>query len=222
MMQGQFALPIDFDLVAILVVGVTGALAAMKRGYDVVGLFALTFVTALGGALIRDAVFLQQGPPALTTDSRYILAVLLAGFTGMLLGERIERFGAWIAWLDAIGLGTYGVVGVQKSLAAGLSIGAAILVGVVNAVGGGLLRDVLVREEPLVFRPGQFYVLAALAGCALFPLLTLKTPLNAWHAAIASILFTFVVRILSYHFNWRTGAISRKTAPPTPPPETRH
>jgi uncharacterized membrane protein YeiH len=210
-MHGQFQLPIIFDLGAVFIFGITGALAAIRRGYDLVGLFALTFVTALGGALIRDGIFIQQGPPAIMADSQYLLAVLLAGFVGLMFRVQVERFTKLIAWLDALGLGVYGVVGVQKSLQAHLSVEAAILVGTINAVGGGLLRDVLVREEPLVFQAGQFYLLAALAGCALFPLLTLETALSATQAALVSIAVTFVFRILAIQFNWRTSALNKSS-----------
>ena len=204
MLQTQFQLPIFFDLAATFVFGVTGALAAMRRGYDFVGLFALVFVTAVGGALIRDGVFLQQGPPAVTLDERYMWSILLAGFVGYLFRNRIEPLLKPIAWLDALGLGIYGVVGVQKSLNAGLSVMAAILVGMINAAGGGLLRDVLVREEPLVFKPGQFYVMAALVGCTAFPLLTLKADWPVSSAALLSIALTVALRIAAIQFNWRT------------------
>ena len=213
MLKGQFQLPVIFDLAATFLFGATGALAALRRGYDFVGLFALAFVTAVGGALIRDGIFIQQGPPLVAMDSRYMGAILLAGFAGFLFRERFERLTKLIVWLDALGLGVYGVVGVQKSLNAGLSVAGAILVGIINAAGGGLLRDVLVREEPLVFKPGQFYVLAALAGCSVFPLLTVEFDQPVARAALISIALTFVLRILAIQFNWRTEPLHRPSDP---------
>jgi uncharacterized membrane protein YeiH len=88
-------------------------------------------------------------------------------------------------------LGAYAVVGVQKSLNSGLSVAAAVLVGVVNAVGGSVLRDVLVREEPLLFKPGQFYALAAIAGCLLYVLLRIEFELEILRAAFITIGATF-------------------------------
>lgn len=226
MLKGQFTLPIQIDLAATLLFSVTGALAAIKRGYDVIGLFALAFVTGVGGGLIRDGLFIQQGPPAVTTDGRYLMMVLLAGFVaflfrGQVIGmnrmiawldtlgvrthffrERAARFNRIIAWVDALGLGAYAVVGVQRSLYAGLSVPAAVLVGAINAAGGGLLRDVLVREEPLLFKPGQFYVLAAFAGCLVFPLLALHFLMEATSAALIAIGLTFLIRVLAIQFNW--------------------
>src|SRR6478736_1127690 len=127
----QFHIPIQIDLAATFLFGLTGALAALKRGYDVIGLFVLAFVTALGGGLIRDGIFIQQGPPAAATNSLYIIAVIAAGVVAVLVHNQIARFNKVIAWLDALGLGAYAVVGVQKSMGAGLSVAAAILVGVI-------------------------------------------------------------------------------------------
>jgi uncharacterized membrane protein YeiH len=239
MPTGQFTLPIQIDLAATFLFGLTGGLAALKRSYDVIGLFALAFVTGVGGGLLRDGLFIQQGPPAVTTDSRYILMIVLAGCVAIFFQGRTERFNkmiAWldtrgvsslffrtrivrfnkaIAWLDALGLGAYAVVGVQKSLFAGLSVAAAILVGVINATGGSLLRDVLIREEPLLFKPGQFYMLAAFAGCLLFALLAVQFKVDPTVAALASIGATFLLRIMAIQFNWKSSSLWE---PPSPPP----
>ena len=193
-----------FDLGAVFVFGITGALAAVYRGYDFIGIFALAFVTGVGGGLIRDSVFIQQGPPAVATDSRYFIAILLSGVVGVLFHKRRKHIGKIIAFFDAIGLGAYAVVGVQKALAASLSIPASIMVGVINAAGGGLLRDILVRKEPLLFKPGQLYVLAALAGCVLFIVLTVYSGIQAEVAALVTIAFTFIFRLLAIKFNWST------------------
>ena len=219
MLKGDFILPIGIDLSATFIFGLTGALAALKRGYDWVGLFALAFVTAVGGGLIRDGIFISQGPPAVAKDSRYILAILAAAGLGYVLREHIIRFNRVIAWLDALGLGAYAVVGMQKSFSAGLSVAAAVLVGVINAAGGGVLRDVLVRDEPLLFKPGQFYALATVAGCLLFVLLTLQLGMEVTPAAFVTIAATFLFRVLAIQFNWRTSPVWRP--PPDPSPTTR-
>jgi uncharacterized membrane protein YeiH len=206
-LNGHFILPVYIDLAATFLFGLTGALAALKRGYDWVGLFALAFATAVGGGLMRDGIFLVQGPPAVAKDSRYILVILASAVVGYLFREHVIRFNKVIAWLDALGLGAYAVVGVQKSLNAELSVAGAILVGVINAAGGGCLRDVLVREEPLVFKPGQFYVLAAISGCLLFVLLTLQAGMQVMPAALITISATFVFRVLAIQFNWKTSPV---------------
>jgi uncharacterized membrane protein YeiH len=211
--QESFQIPILFDLCATFIFGITGALVALRRGYDIVGLFALAFVTGVGGGLLRDGLFIQQGPPAVTTDSRYIVVILLAGLVGLFFHGWVKRLTRGIALLDALGLGAYAVVGVEKSISAGLSIAAAVLVGVINAVGGGLLRDLLVRDEPLLLKPGQFYALAAFAGSLLFVLLTAYFRMPAPRAGIVTVAATFAVRILAIQFNWRTPPLYRPDTP---------
>lgn len=207
MLKGHFELPIYIDLAATFLFGLTGALAALKRGYDWIGLLALAFATAVGGGLLRDGIFISQGPPVVTKDSRYVLVIVAAAGVVFVLREHVIRFNRVIAWLDALGLGAYSVVGIQKALGAELSIAAAILVGVVNAVGGGLLRDVLVREEPLFFKPGQFYVLAVLLGCVVFVTLALQLRMEAMPAALIAIGVTFLFRVLAIRYNWKTNPV---------------
>jgi uncharacterized membrane protein YeiH len=156
------------------------------------------------------------------TDPRYIEVIAAATLLGIFFGECVRRFHRLIAIVDALGLGAYAVYGVQKSLVAGLAVPAALLVGVINAAGGGMLRDLLSGEEPLVFKPGQFYLLVALAGtvCFVFCLHYLETSANA--AALLSIALTFVMRMLTIAFNWRSapvvwGAIFHSDDPPAPP-----
>lgn len=216
---GQFHIPIYFDLGAVFFFGLTGALAAMRRGYDIVGLLGLALVTGLGGALIRDGLFIQQGPPAFTTDARYVLMLIPACVCGMAMGRWLERLPRLVAILDALGLAAYGVVGLEKSLAAGLSAPAAVLVGIMNACGGGVIRDVLVREEPLVFKPGQFYVVAVLAGSLVHVGLVHWGNVPLPLAGLLAFTTTFVVRVLTIAFNWKSWAVKPlDLLPPTKPP----
>jgi len=207
MVTESFDLPLVFHLGATFLFGLTGALAALKRHYDLIGLFTLALVTGVGGGLIRDGLFIQDGPPLVTKNSEYLLVIVAACLVAMFFGERINRLQKAFAFVDALGLAIYAVVGVQMSLQAGLAEAPAVLVGVVNACGGGLLRDILVREEPLVFKPGQFYALAAFVGSGLFALLEIQFKMGAPAAALLTIVITFVFRALAIQFNWKTSPI---------------
>lgn len=212
-----FHLPVWFDLGATFAFAITGALAGMQRRYDIVGVFFLALASSIGGALLRDGVFIQTGRPTpLLTDARYIEVITLATLLGALVGRHVKRFGRTIAVIDAVGLGAYAVFGVQKSLTAGLAVPAALLVGVVNAAGGGLLRDLITGEEPLVFKPGQFYVLTALAGGVVFVFLTAWAGMPPTRAALIAIAITFIFRMLSILFNWRTAPFGDVETHPTP------
>jgi uncharacterized membrane protein YeiH len=121
----------------------------------------------------------------------------------------IARLEMLIVYVDALAIGVYAVYGANKSQIAGMPPEAAVLVGLCNAVGGGLLRDVLVREEPLLLKPGQIYFLATLVGCAGFVLLTDRYGVETDTAAWIAIAVTVLLRLLAIRFNWTTRAFGR-------------
>jgi uncharacterized membrane protein YeiH len=203
------ALPISIDLVATVLFSITGAMVAIRRHYDPIGLFVLALACGLGGGLLRDGLFIQAGAPAAMRHPGYIIAVLTGCVLAILFTTHVERLSKPFLILDALGLAAYGVVGASKAFESGLAIPACIFVGVVNAVGSGLIRDVLVREEPLLFKPGQFYVIASVLGVAGFTLLafTFRAPLLP--SAISAMAITFVFRLLAIIFDWQTKPVRR-------------
>ena len=204
-MPSEFALPLAFDLAATSLFAFSGALRAVKKGYDVAGLVTLALVAGIGGGLLRDGIFLQDGPPEVLLDFRFLYAVGLAAAVGWWFGAPIEaRFRSAFLFVDALGLGAYAVVGAQKTFDVGLSIPAAILVGTINAVGGGMLRDVMSHEEPDVFKPGGYYALAAAGGALVFCGLAVGLGADRVVAASAGIVVTFALRVLSVRLRWHT------------------
>ena len=212
-----------FDLAATFLFGVTGALAAVQRGYDYVGVFGLTFASALGGGLIRDGIFLQNGPPFVVVSQRgYVLSVLLASIVGTRLGHHLDRFRHIFLTFDTLGMSAYGVVGVQASLKAGLEPIPAAVVGVINATGGGLLRDILTRQEPLLFQPGQYYVLPSLIGCSALVILLVVFAVPTVTADIIAMGLTFILRLVAVVFDLRSAPVAPGRAATTEPPERPH
>ena len=201
----SFLLPIWFDLAAVFLFALTGVWAATRRGYDIVGAFVLAFVTGVGGGLLRDGIFLQE-VPVVIQDGRYIWAVLAALLIGGTTQRLAERFTGLLAYADAAGIGVYAVYGANKSLVAGASPEAAVLVGLCNAVGGGLLRDIIVREEPLLMKPGQLYFLVTLVGCIGFVVMSHHYGVEVQLSAYLAIGLTLLLRVLAIHFDWKTRA----------------
>jgi uncharacterized membrane protein YeiH len=140
-------------------------------------------------------------------DGSYIFAVIAGCVMAILFFKHVERMSKPFLVLDALGTGAYGVVGASKAFEAGLAIPACVFVGVVNAVGSGLIRDILVREEPLMLKPGQFYVVASLFGVSAFALLAacFRWPLIS--SAVAGISITFIIRCLAIFFDWKTKSV---------------
>jgi uncharacterized membrane protein YeiH len=152
------------DLLGVFVGGVTGALVGRRLRYDITGLWGLALVSGLGGGLIRDT-FLQDGPPLALVEPTYLPTVLAAAFAVAFFGPRLGSLRKPIIAADALALASFTVAGCLRTFDAGLGIWPAILLGVITAVGGGVIRDILTGDTPMVFRDGELYALAALGGC---------------------------------------------------------
>jgi uncharacterized membrane protein YeiH len=209
-----YELPVSFSIIAHFTFGVTGALSGLRRGYDIIGVLFMAVVTAIGGGLIRDGLLISSGPASILTNGMLLGVVLGAALLALVFQSVFDRLGRAIAIIDALGLGAFTVYGVQRSLNAGLSDPAAIMGGMITAVGGGLLRDVLSREEPLLLKPGQFYALVALVGCTLYMALPRLGWMTPAEAANVTIVVVFVLRMLAIRYNWTTRALRREPPPP--------
>ncbi len=218
-----FLLPAFFDYGATFLWAVSGAMLAARRGFDVIGMLTLALVSSTGGGLLRDGIFLQDGPPQLVRSPYYLLLVALATLFVLLLGRRarqVHQFDWIVNRVDALGLGAYAVVGMNRASALGLSLLGIALVGMVNAVGGAVLRAVLLAREPRLFRPGTLEAVAALIGCAVFLILTRIAGLDQTNSAWITIAVVFAVRGISVRYQIRTKAMAafdedwRSPAPP--------
>ena len=211
----ELKLPIAFTTSAVFFFGLTGALVARRLGYDLIGVFVLAFATGVGGGLIRDALLRGTGPVVALTDARFMGAILMATLLGIFrFTTRLETYNRLVAVLDAIGLGAFAVVGTDMALRADLHWLAAIFVGVANAVGGGLLRDLLIRMEPLLLKPGQFYALAAVLGAGVYVAMTKGGHVPVLPAAICATGATVAFRLLAIIFNWKTQAVEEPLRSP--------
>jgi uncharacterized membrane protein YeiH len=209
----EFMLPLYLDLIAVMVMAYSGAVAGLRRRYDIVGVAALALVTSLGGALIRDGFFLQQGLSPILTDYRYLLAVGLGVLAVIPTYSLANRLQTPMLLFDAVGLALYTVVGAQKAILAGVPIPGAVLIGVSNGVGGSILRDVLTRHEPLLFKPGQYYAATSFIGALVYTALAqLQVPRPI--PSISGVALILTLRVAAIYFDLRTTPI----APLTPKP----
>ena len=151
------------DLLGVFVFALSGAALAVEKRLDLFGVLVLAAVTALGGGLARD-VLLGATPPAALDDSRYLLVAGVAGAVAFVAANRIHRIAPFVRVLDAAGLGLFVATGTSKALAYGLNPVAAVVLGCVTGIGGGMARDVLVGEVPLVLRRELYAVPAALGA----------------------------------------------------------
>lgn len=165
-MRTETALLFALDLTGTFAFGLNGALTAIRAAQlDVVGVVTLGMITALGGGIIRD-VLLDSLPPATFSDWRYLAVAAGGGLIAFLLGRRLDRLNGPITVLDAVGLSMFAVTGASKALGFGLGAAQAIILGTITAVGGGTLRDVMIRQIPSVLRTG-LYAVPALIGAGI-------------------------------------------------------
>ncbi|MBV8364426.1 MAG: TRIC cation channel family protein, partial [Candidatus Eremiobacteraeota bacterium] len=201
-----FILPAYFDYSATFLWAITGALLGARRGYAILGIATVALVSSTGGGLLRDGIFLQKIPMLVRTPV-YLYLIVAAVLLVMLFGPRVQRIpqlNAIVGLIDAAGLGAYAVVGMNLALAAHMSLIGVGVVGMVNAVGGGILRDVLNREEPHMFKPGTIEESAALVGCVAFIALISFTSLGQFISAWATIGVVFAVRLIAVRFHVET------------------
>ncbi|MEM7711320.1 MAG: TRIC cation channel family protein [Pseudomonadota bacterium] len=189
------------DLAAVLVFAITGALTAARAQLDPVGFVFLACLTAVGGGTVRDLligrepVFWIAAPAPVALAAGAAIAVF---FTHHLVASRLT----WIVWLDAVALSVAAAAGVGAAHAAGLGLWVQVVMGVLTGCLGGLLRDVVVGEVPLVLRAGDLYVTAALAGAGA-AVLTRELTGPGLPALGACAVVTFVLRAGSIRFGWR-------------------
>jgi uncharacterized membrane protein YeiH len=158
------ALVLALDLGGTFIFALSGAMTGVKQRLDVFGVLVLSFAAANSGGIIRD-LLIAAVPPAAIEDWRYVAVSLLAGLLTFRWHPLINRLQGSVLIFDAAGLSLFAVSGAQKALAFHLDPLAAVLLGMLTGIGGGIVRDVLVAEVPTVLR-SELYAVAALAGAS--------------------------------------------------------
>jgi uncharacterized membrane protein YeiH len=190
------------DLAGIFVFALSGGLLAIRKNFDVFGIAVLAEATALGGGVLRD-VLIGAIPPAAFTNLGYFVTPLVATLVVFFLHPEVARINLTVQTLDALGLGLFCVTGTAKAHDYGLGVVPSIALGMITAVGGGVIRDVLAMETPSLLRwDRSLYAVPALIGGALTALLISAGALNTLTGSAAALL-AFGFRMLALHYNWR-------------------
>jgi len=200
--EPAFVIPLWADLTAVGLGGIQGALFASgfrgERRLDMLGVAIIGVVVGMGGGLIRD-LLLNVAPTTLQSNW-YLLTATGAALFGMLLAGVFQRLNAVIVGLDALVIGMFGAFGTSKALVLGLPLVPAVFVGVCSAVGGGILRDIIMGLPVAIMHVGSLYAVAAGVGC-----LVLATAhglgVNIVVAAVVGIVVTAVIRLLAVIFD---------------------
>lgn len=187
------------NLIGTFVFAISGSLTASSKKMDAFGSAVIAFITALGGGTLRDILIGNQ-PVGWMLDPHYLYTVLVALVFSYLFKKWIEKLRKTMFLFDTIGIGLFTVLGVQKTLAFGLSPSIAVMMGTVSAVFGGVLRDVLSNRVPLIFRK-EIYATACIVGGGLYYGLT-YTPLQDVWSIWISVVVVMAIRIVAVKRGW--------------------
>jgi uncharacterized membrane protein YeiH len=189
------------DIAGTFVFTISGALAASdkKHHHDIFSVFFTGFITAIGGGTIRD-VTLGAYPVAWIDDMNYLMAVFAGVLFTLLFRRYIIRISRTLSIFDTIGMAIYVVLGVQKSISYEVNLLAAVVLGMVSGIFGGVIRDTLLNEIPLIFRK-EMYATPCLLGASLFVILYIFE-IDSNINFISCVSFIVLFRYLAVRYKW--------------------
>ncbi|RZT60940.1 trimeric intracellular cation channel family protein [Leucobacter luti] len=199
-LAGTFQTPLPIDLIAVGVGSLQGAMfAAGFKRIDLLGVAIIGIASGIGGGFLRD--ILLGVTPAAFSENLYLVVATGAAFIGMLLSRLLQKVDPVITVLDALSIGMFGAIGTTKALSMGMPVVPALFIGTVSAVGGGVLRDVMLNIPIALMHVGSLYAVASLVGVsALVALLALGVPVVV--ASVVCVVVTAVLRLLAVRFGW--------------------
>lgn len=189
------------DLLGVFFFAVSGSLLAAQRQFDIVGSLLLGTCVGLGGGILRD-VILDVGVPRAFDSPVYLLPPVVAAVVVYFFARVVHRFHDLLITFDAAGMALFAVTGTLVSLAAGMNPAASAILGLVTAVGGGVIRDVVANDVPQIFRARGLYAIPALLGASLTSLLSWAGWFNLGTGAVIALL-VFVLRMVSLRYRWQ-------------------
>jgi len=187
------------DLTGTFAFAISGAVAARDRGLDLFGIMAIAFIVACGGGVMRD-LCIGAVPPAGLTDWRYLAVAMAAAWMSIAANKFVVRLAHPVILFDSLGLGLFAVTGAQKAIIYGHNAEVAVLLGVVTAVGGGVVRDVLLNRVPVILQK-EIYASAALVGATIEVLGETLGWTTVWLPWFA-LLTCFTLRLLALRYGW--------------------
>jgi uncharacterized membrane protein YeiH len=194
-------MPTDFlfviDVLGTFSFAVSGAFLAMQKKLDPFGVLVLSFVTAIGGGTLRD-MMIGNLPVSWLTNSIATIVIFSSAIATMFFGRFLKQFTTTLFLFDALGLGLFTIIGVEMGIDKGFSVGVCIALGTVTACFGGVIRDVLLNDVPLLFRK-EIYALACIAGGLIYFLFK-KINIDADVSKTVCILIIFTIRVLAVKY----------------------
>ncbi len=198
-----FDLFLILDILGTLAFAVSGALTAMKKRMDLFGIFIIAFVTSVGGGTLRD--ILIDANVAWMRNLTFVYVIIIATILAIIFRKKLSYVRRSLFLFDTIGIALYTVVGIQKGIVADFPALICIALGTMSACFGGVIRDILCNEIPVIFRKNIYATACILGGVVYF--LLLKFPLSENIIVIISFSVVITIRLLAVTFNWSLPSI---------------
>lgn len=195
----MFSVSFVIELLGTVAFTISGAFSAMQKRLDTFGVVVIAFITAIGGGTIRD-VLIGHTPVSWMRDLTGPLVITGTAIAAIFFKKYIKSFKVTLFLFDALGLGLFTIIGLQKGIDAGLNSGVCIILGTITGCFGGVLRDILLNNIPLIFCK-EIYATACIVGGAIYLLLIPVMDVN-W-AKIIAIALICGIRILAVRYDWK-------------------
>lgn len=196
------------DLLGTAAFAASGALAGIRRDMDMLGVLVLGIVTATGGGTLRD-LLLGDTPPFIFQNETYLYLSIIVSLLVFIFHHQLDFLRQPLTFFDAVGLGTFVVIGTGKALDFRIGFLGSVMAGVMTATAGGVIRDILSNRVPMVLQK-EVYASACVAGGVLLTLLHDTRLPRSW-ALLASAFTVIVVRLLAIRYNWSLPRASNGT-----------
>ncbi|NHN24884.1 trimeric intracellular cation channel family protein [Flavobacterium jejuense] len=187
------------DIIGTLVFAISGALTAIYKKLDLFGVYCIAFVTALGGGTLRD-ILIGNAPVGWMLDLKYIGIIFIGFLLSILFNKYLEKLRISLFLFDTIGFGVFTLIGIEKGIEYQLHPVICVVLGTLTATFGGVIRDILCNEIPVLFRKEIYATLCILGGILFFILQELNVNQDVLYLATSS--FIISIRMIAFKFNW--------------------
>ncbi|WP_026705249.1 trimeric intracellular cation channel family protein [Flavobacterium soli] len=195
------------DIIGTMAFAMSGALTAMNKKLDPFGVFIIAFVTAVGGGTLRD-IMIGRTPVGWMLDLNYVYLIILGFFLAVIFRKKLDRLRTSLFLFDTIGLGVFTLIGLEKGINIGLHPVICIALGTMTACFGGVIRDILCNEIPVIFRREIYATICIIGGILFFGLRELN--LNQDVLYLITSLVMIAIRLMAVKFKWFLPALEKK------------
>lgn len=195
------------DILGTMAFAISGVLTALNKKMDPFGVFVIAFVTAVGGGTLRD-VLIGRTPVGWMLDLNYVYMIITGFFLALIFRKKLDKFRTSLFLFDTIGLGVFTLIGLEKGIAIGLHPVICVALGTMTACFGGVIRDILCNDIPVIFRKEIYATICMIGGFVFFILRKLNVTEDVVYLSTSGIII--LIRLLAVKFRWSLPAVERK------------